>query len=167
MNAVLGFLIFSLLVAQGIVTPKQNLQVTKIAKDSSQFVTPYFILEAPSSLLFEADKSGSSLSFDVTYRRSLASFGINVIPLESVNGYNREWRDLAGYFNFIKQPLVKSRMGPYEWAYLENPPEGFIQKSFFQIHKGRFVQVSYHYPKRDQATFGAMFDKMFKSIRLK
>lgn len=155
-----------LVVALSVNSADSPLHVMEKSKDSRLFTTPYFALYAPSSLLYHVNQSGSSLSFEVSYRQSMAGFGITISPLQSVNGYETKWNDLEGYFRFIKTPMNKRKVGSYEWGYLGTEDQTTVDKTFFKIHNSQWVQISYRYPTTDQVEYCVMFEGMLKSLKL-
>ncbi len=59
-----------------------------------------------------------------------------------MNGYNREWSDLAGYSKWTKQPMIMKRVGAYEWAYSEiGEPKEIISRSYLQFLNGLYIVV--------------------------
>jgi len=156
-----------LLMTLGVCSAESVLEVTDKSKDLRLFTTSFFELQAPSSLLYQVDKNGASLHFEASYRQSMAGFAIALSPLGSVNGYKTKWTNLAGYFKFINQPFKRRKVGFYEWAYLETKDQTAVDRSFFVVHEGRWVQVSYRYPTNAQEEYGTMFEDMLASIKLK
>lgn len=142
------------------------IQVEEKANGVRRFTSPYFTIETPLSLLYHYNHISSNLHFEVSPRQSQVSFSIQVLRLEAVNGYKTGWNDLSTYFEFIKQPFLKEKIGSYEWAYNGTENNAVIQKTLFKIHNDYWVQISYFYPKQYQPEYGPMIESMVESVAL-
>ena len=129
-----------------------------------------FEVRYPSQANFLMDqrktKKGIIDNFSVLLEQQHFSFQIEASPLQIVDGYGTDWKDLKGFFRFTGMPYHERKINNI--IFYETDSSVSVDRSFYRIlavvHKDIFFYIVYDFPLTSRSQYEPLAEEIINSL---